>query len=127
MDDAKPIFLAETGLYEIMKMERLLLAAAESFKITDIESSFNEIVDRAVNDYSAFSSSVAFNPTQLEIDLLTNFNEFFELIIDIKKKEEDEKLAVAAATADDNTSTTTAVIVSEQQLPKSSKRSRNGN
>lgn len=129
LDDEKGIFLAGTGLYEIIKNERFLLAAAESFKPNDIETSFDGIVDAAVKNYNAYTTSVALNPNRLEIELLTNFSDFFEIIIDIKKKEEVEKQAVAAAAGEDIAGTDNNPTVNEQQQqqPAKIKRSRNGN
>lgn len=85
LEDDKAVFLAAAGLYEVIKNERILLAAAASFNITEIESSFNQIVASAVENYSVFTADVTVEPTQMEMELLTNFSDLFNLIIDIKK------------------------------------------
>lgn len=98
-EDHKGIFLAESGLYEIIKNERYLHAAAEAYDVNEIEEAFNRLIDTAVKDYNAFTAAVTISPSHLEIELMTNFIEFFEYVIDVKKKEDTEKKAVAAAAA----------------------------
>lgn len=88
-DDHKGIFIAAGGLYEIIKNERILLAVAGSFKANDVEKSFNEIVAAAVENYTTFTAEASVTGSQLDAELVTNFSEFFDLIIDIKKKEVD--------------------------------------
>lgn len=101
-DVKKAIFLKADGIYEIIKNERLILAAAKSFNVTDIETSFNQIVSNAVSDYNSFCAEIHINPSELEIELLTNFVHFFEVCIDIKKKEKLSAVATTAATAGAN-------------------------
>lgn len=84
---AKPIFIAGTGLYELVKNERAIMAAATSYNANEVEESFNQMVASAVENYNVFMAELWIDPKPLEIDVLINFAQFFELIIDIKKTE----------------------------------------
>lgn len=110
-DEHKGVCLAEGTLYEIMKRERYLIAAANLFNCNEIEKAFNEIVEHAVIDYEVFLANIATNPSQLVIELMTNFIDFFELIIDIKKEEVAETAAAEAAASAAAVVTTAAAPV----------------
>lgn len=60
---------------------------ARSFNPCDAERNFNTIVDSAVNDYPSFMANIWQNAGMFEAEILTNFVEFFEFIIDVKKNE----------------------------------------
>lgn len=83
----KSIFIAGNGLFELVKNERAIMAAATAYKPNEVEASFNQIVASAVENYSVFMAELWVDPKPLEIEILVNFNQFFELVIDIKKTE----------------------------------------
>lgn len=124
--EEKGIYLAASGIYEIIKIERIIMAAVSTFKPAEIEERFNNCVQTAMNNYTAFCSDVQLHPSELEIELLTNFIELFELVIDIKKTEAEKSGAaiVAAAAAEKSSAAAVAAIVAaaavehESQPPK---------
>ena len=91
-------------------MEAAIIATAEQIKPHEAENQFNSIVDAAVNDYKATMDGIIDNGKWFEIELMTNFNEFFNACIDIKKKEAvelaqmDKNVAATAADGESNTS-----------------------
>lgn len=111
--------MAGSSIYEIIKNERIIMAAVSTFKPAEIENTFNKCVQNAINNYNAFCTNVQLNPNELEIDLLTNFNELFELVIDIKKMDTEKSGADAVAAV-----VAVAAIENEVQHSKA-KRARN--
>lgn len=111
----KCIFVREDGIFELVQFEKILFAAAKTFDVGKTETAFNKMLDEAVADYETFNANVLKNPTKLKNDILSNFIDLFELIIDIKKKESIE----AAQAAEPSVS---AVSVPENEL--ASKRSK---
>lgn len=83
----KAVYLSGSGLYEIVKKERAISAAAALYDPNDIENSFNKLVAAAAENYNTFMAEIWVNQNDFEIEVLTNFEEFFEILIDIKKKE----------------------------------------
>lgn len=101
-ENNKVIFIAEAGLYEMIKKERPILLAAALYDVQAIENTFNQLINAAVENYNVFIAEIWHNPSQLEIEILANFDELFEYLIDIKKNEAaetNEAAAVAAADA----------------------------
>lgn len=92
-NEERAIYLAGTGLYEIIKNEWLIMATVSTFDLAVIEETFNNCVQAAVTNYKAFCSNVQLYPSVLEIELLTNFVKVFELVIDIKKTEAENSAA----------------------------------
>lgn len=104
--EGKAIYIAGSGLYSLIENEQAVMCAALSFNPVEIENRFNEVVNAAVRNYSVFLERVYRNRMPFEIEMMTNFADFFNLVIDIKKKEEAEMVAreletgpIAAATA----------------------------
>lgn len=113
LEDERAVFLAANGLYEIIKNERLIMGCVSLFKADEIEEKFNKCVEAAVNDYNVFCANVQLTPSAMEIELLTNFIELFELVIDIKKSQAEKSAeGVAAAIIAD------AALENERQRPK---------
>lgn len=61
------------------------MATALSFNPDEIEKNFNEIIASAVADFNVFTAHVWSKPSPIEVELLTNFTEFFEYVIDVQK------------------------------------------
>lgn len=104
-DNEKFIYIAATGLYEIVKHEKTIIAAAMSYKADEVENSFNQLVSDAIDNYAAFIAKVT--DDMMYIDVTTNFAEFFNVILDIKKAELENSNAEAAA----------AVVVASAEAP----------
>lgn len=99
-NDQKGIFIAANGLYELIKHEASIIAAAMSYNADEVENSFNQLVAEALENYNVFMAKVPDEQDMLRIDVTTNLAELFEVILDIKKTEaENTAAAVVAATA----------------------------
>lgn len=101
--------IAEQGLYQLMKNEEVLMTAARMYDAINMESRFNEMVDAAVADYKIFNANVLKNTCDFECEFLTNFNELFEYVIDVKKEravllEQSSAVATTSATNVDDSS-----------------------
>lgn len=83
----KCIFLAGGSLYILLQMEAAIISAARQVKPYEAEKKFNDIINAAVADYKATMEGIIEKGTWFDIDLLSNFNEFLNVCIDIKKKE----------------------------------------
>lgn len=118
-NEERGIYLAGSSIYEIIKNERFIMAAVSTFKTTEIENTFNNCVEAAVENYTAFCSNVQLNPNELEIELLTNFTELFELVIDIKKMDVEKSGAAAVAAV------VAAAAIENEAHPSKPKRARN--
>lgn len=90
--ETKAIFIAESSLYLLLKIEQAVVAAVKKYKPLDTEKEFNELVDGAIENYNLFLAEAWNTPTDLKIEILTNFSDLFEYVIDINKK----KKAVAS-------------------------------
>lgn len=111
--------MAGSGIYEIIKNERIIMAAVSKFKPDEIENKFNKCVQEAVDNYNGFCTDVQHNPNELEIELLTNFAELFELVIDIKKMNAEKSGAAAIAAV------VAAAATENEGNPPKAKRARN--
>lgn len=81
----KAVYMKADSLYQLMLKEQGIMAAAALYRPEEDENKFNNLVNAAVNDFAGFSANKWLNPTPTEIHLYTNFNEFFDYIIDVKK------------------------------------------
>lgn len=81
----------------MIKKEQALILAALGFKPEEDEKIFNDNVEAAMLDYHAFAANKWLNPSPFEIDLFTNFEDFFEFIIDVKKKQNEEEKSLSTA------------------------------
>lgn len=102
--DGKSIYIAGSGLFSLIENEQAIMCVASSYNPVEIENKFDEYVNAAVQDYSVFLERVYRNRNLLAIELMTNFTDFFNLIIDIKKSEAANELEkndpiIAAAAA----------------------------
>lgn len=75
------------------------MCAAMAYEPESNEKKFNDFVNAAVDNFTAFSWNKWTNPSPMEIQLFTNFADFFDFIIDVKKTENVNAAATAAATA----------------------------
>lgn len=82
----KCIFLAGGSLYVLLQMEAAIISAAREVKAYEAEKKFNDIVNAAVDDYKATMDGIIEKGNWFDIDLLSNFNEFLNVCIDIRKK-----------------------------------------
>lgn len=105
----KGIYIAGSSLYQLIQKEQGIMLAALSYNTESDEKQFEEKVDAAVMDFHAFTATKWINASTFEIDLYTNFSEFFDLIIDIKKHENSRSTAAAVVPADIPTAADTAV------------------
>lgn len=71
---------------------------ALSFNVEEEERKFNKIVDAAAANYDKFMGEIGDHTSRSAIDLLTNFKEYFEYIIDIRKNQIETEKNVAATT-----------------------------
>lgn len=75
------------------------MCAAMAYEPEAEEKKFNDTINAAVEDFNAFSANKWKNPSRMDIHLFTNFSEFFDFVIDVKKAEIVNAAAAAAATA----------------------------
>lgn len=90
--------MAESGLYQLLKNEEILMATALKYDCATVENEFNKMITSAVDDYHMFNATVLTNPTPTNTEILTNFDEFFEFVLDVKKHEKEN---AALSSADD--------------------------
>lgn len=88
--DKKKIYLADSSIFELLENETAIIELAKSFDPEETEELFNNLVDEAIADFSTFTAEKWTNPTPFEIDVFSNFAEFFDYVVD-KKKNEDAK------------------------------------
>lgn len=81
------IYMVEHTLYNLLQNEDGIMAAATSMKADECERKFMEIVNEATEDYGSFLNQVFDDVDMLKIELMTNFKEFFEICLNIKKTE----------------------------------------
>lgn len=70
-----------------MKIEAVLVGAARGYNADMFEQKFNSMVDVAVDDYPIFLVNIGKKPTAFESDVIINFSDLFDYVIDIKKRE----------------------------------------
>lgn len=120
MED-KAIFIAEAGLYQLVKNEEILMTTAMGYDCSSIEKEFEKMVESAVENYHSFNATVLSNPTDLNTEIMVNFDEFFEYVLDVKKtmKEKEALSTVAAIVASANVSAESghSSNVSAEMLP----------
>lgn len=92
--DVKPLYIAENSLYLLIKNESALLDLAKSFEPLEYEKKFDKMLEAAIEDYPIF---LATKKSTFEAEVMINFEELFDILIDIKKKMAQE---VAAAQAE---------------------------
>lgn len=124
----KSIFLASSSLYLLLLNEPGILATTQLVNPLEAEEKFNEIISRAAENYTETMASIISNGNFFELELLTNFNEFLNACIDIKKKEVIEAQKAAErlqAEADEMARNVAAHIAAEnEKAQKSAKRSK---
>lgn len=98
-----------------------MVGAARSYNIDMFEQTFNSMVDAAVADYPIFLANIGKKPSTLESDVVINFSDLFEYVIDIKKRETElstpQKTAPTSGPLDQPT-----VVSSVQKNQRSSKK-----
>lgn len=112
-DGEGSIHIAGSSLYELVRFEKAIMTSALSLKPSDVENEFNQMVISAVDNYNTFMAEVWATPGPLEIELLSNFSDFFNLVIDIKKRESATPATAAAAA----TPATAAAALAEEEQP----------
>lgn len=90
--DGHAIYLKAGSLYEIIKYESEIIAAAKEYNPSAVEIQFNDMVEAAAND---FNTDLAGGTTSIKRNIIVNFADLFELAVDIKKTH----IESAAATA----------------------------
>lgn len=85
-NEGKAIFLAGSTLFGLIEDENGIKAAANQMNVGEIEIIFNQMVNDAIADYKGFLEN-GYDGNPLKMSILTNFKEFFETCIDIKKTE----------------------------------------
>lgn len=71
-------------------MEAAIITTVHQVNPHEVENRFNNIVAAAVADYKATMEGIVENGKWFEIELMTNFNDFFNACIDVKKREAEE-------------------------------------
>lgn len=93
--DVKPIFIAENSLYFLIKNETVLLSLAKAFDPNAYEEKFNAMLGDAIEDYPIFLANIGKTATPFQADVMINFEDLFNILIDIKKKLTEEAAANA--------------------------------
>lgn len=88
--DNKWIFIAGGSLYTLLQMEAAIITTVHQVNPHEVENKFNNIVAAAVEDYKGTMEGIVENGKWFEIELMTNFNDFFNACIDLKKREAEE-------------------------------------
>lgn len=77
--------MAGSSLYLLLQIEGSIKGYADSIKPIEYENKFEELVDEAVNNYKQFLAIGGAD--RLKYEMLTNFTDFFNTCIDVKKAE----------------------------------------
>lgn len=93
--DDQAIYLKAPSLYEIVKHESEIIAAAKEYDPTAAEMQFNDMVEAVANDFNA-DSGMETGSTSVRRNIIINFADLFDLAVDIKKTQ-NESAAKAAA------------------------------
>ena len=97
----KSIYIAGSSLYELIKNETEICLAAQEIKTVEIETQFNAMAELASKDYDLFKFNLHKNSTQFQREVMVNFSELFELVIDIKKRaQSDDEITPAEGIAE---------------------------
>lgn len=91
--------MAGSGLFMLLESEASLMRTVACLQPKKVESEFNALVNAAVRDYKATMAYIPKEGTIFDNEVWLNFNELFNLCVDIKKKEAVESAAEAAAAA----------------------------
>lgn len=84
MED-KCIFLAECSLYMLLQNETAIFSLMDAMNANEIEQKFLAMLTKAVENYKVFMGMAFDDP--FNIEMLTNFSDFFAKCVDIKKSE----------------------------------------
>lgn len=123
----KSIFLASSSLYLLLLNESGIIATAQLVKPREAEEKFNELITRAAENYTETMSNIISTGDFFEIELLTNFSDFLNACIDIKKKElveaenVAERLQAEAAEMEKNVSA--HIVVENERAQKVARKS----
>lgn len=116
-DEKKVIFIAESGLNELIKNEELLLGIAKGYDCASIEKTFENMIESAIDDYHIFNANVLKNPTGITAEVLINFSDFFEYVIDVKKNEIENAALNAVTAIVDSVQQTTSIPMATLSAP----------
>lgn len=86
-EENKCIYIAESGLYELIKIEKPLMAFALGIDVAKSEQQFNDMIEAALSNYNDFEANVYNKADPFELEILSNFAEMMEWVLDIKKHE----------------------------------------
>lgn len=117
--DGKPIYIAENSLYLLIKNEAVLFGLAKAYIPAEYEKKFDKMLDAALADYPIFLATIGKSTSNFEADVMINFEDLFETLIDIKKKMAQE---VATAQADQSVQPTDEVPIPERTHGKNKKK-----
>lgn len=84
-EDSK-IYLAGSSLSTLIQMEEELKVFASSLNADEYNDKFEDLVDEALKNYKQFLITPC-DGDRMKCDMITNFKEFFNKCIDIKKEE----------------------------------------
>ncbi|XP_055326459.1 uncharacterized protein LOC129580248 [Sitodiplosis mosellana] len=90
-------FLAVTSVMELLKIEKLIIAAANNMDnmVADIESKFTELTRKFSSDFSTNMNTIESSGDLFAVEILTNFNELFKICVEEMARTQQ----LAAATA----------------------------
>lgn len=93
------IFIAENGLYLLLKNEGILMSIAKAYNPEACEAKLNSMLDAAIADYPIFLANIGRTSSSIESDVIVNFDELFNVLLDIKKKIAAQEAAAKEAAA----------------------------
>lgn len=72
------------------------MGMARGYDCIAVEKEFDDMVSAGVEDFHTFNANTLNSPTRLSGDILVNFEEFFEYVLDVKKSEKESSALTAA-------------------------------
>lgn len=118
-DEKKVIFIAESGLCELIKNEGVLFGIAKGYDCELIEKTFENLIESAIDDYHIFNANVLKNPTGITGEVMINFSDLFEYVIDVKKNEIENAALNAVTAIVDSVQQTASIPMATLSVPTS--------
>lgn len=73
------------------------MGIAKSYSSDSTESKFNLLIDEGITDYHMFIANTNKNPSTFAAEVMVNFTDLFDVVIDMKKRAEQVSSDAAAA------------------------------
>lgn len=106
------------------------MGMGKTFDCAGVEKEFENMISAALDDFRAFNTNILNNPTPVSGDILINFGDFFEYVLEVRRNQKENSAissvaAVVAAVAEQveqQQQQDTAAIPSTSQAKENKKR-----